>query len=267
MLTKKGKRAVLCYSFFVVLLANFENCLLEVLHCICGKGNGMGAVSCTFKALTINVTSLLIYIGDKITELKGLSWVIRRMVPCNSAVSDEKHLQIFSLFHSFHLKWKFITSSMWCFMLCPSICCGKEVGWQFSLCVLNWSHAMKKLCLMVTTGFTLAFFLPIFSMLLLNSFWCYVGVVTWVTKTCIRHWNGNKKMVFCPKGYQECIVIMCTIFLSSISAILQRSKLLVGCIFKTFAFLDVSWEVLQLKMSWKKKILLYPQVNISQLVR
>lgn len=60
---------------------------------------------------------------------------------------------------------------------------------------------------------------------------------------------------------------MSTIFLSSISAILQRSKLLVGCIFKTFAFLDVSWEVLQLKMSWKKKKLLYPQVNISQLVR
>ena len=69
MLTKKEKRAILCYSFFVVLLANFENCLLEVLHCICGKGNGMGTVSCAFKALTINVISLLMYIGDRITEV------------------------------------------------------------------------------------------------------------------------------------------------------------------------------------------------------
>lgn len=81
MLTKKGKRAILRYSFFAVLLANFEDCLLEVLHCVCGKGNGMGTVSCTSRALTINVISLIIYIGDEITELKGLSWVIRRMVP------------------------------------------------------------------------------------------------------------------------------------------------------------------------------------------
>lgn len=46
--------------------------------------------NCTFRAPTINVISLLIYTGDKITELKGLSWVIRKMVSCNS-VSDEKH--------------------------------------------------------------------------------------------------------------------------------------------------------------------------------
>jgi len=75
---KKGKRAILCYSCFVVLLGDFENCLPELLHCICGKGNGMGTVSCIFRALTINIISLSIYRGDKITELKGRSWVIRR---------------------------------------------------------------------------------------------------------------------------------------------------------------------------------------------
>lgn len=44
----------MCYASFVVLLANFENSLLEVLHCVCGKGDGLGTVSCAFKALAIN---------------------------------------------------------------------------------------------------------------------------------------------------------------------------------------------------------------------
>lgn len=159
-LTKRGKRAILGYSFFVVLL-DFESCLLGALRCICGQGDGMCTGNCTFRAPTINVISLLIYTGDKITELKGLSWVIRKMVSCNS-VSDEKHWQVFSLFHSFHLKWKFITSSTWCFMLCPSICWEKEVGWLFSLYVLNGSHTMKTLCL---NGYHRLFsfsFLPVF---------------------------------------------------------------------------------------------------------
>lgn len=155
---------------------------------------------------------------------KGLSWVT-----CNSAVSDEKYLQIFSLFYSFHLKWKFITSSMWCFMLYPSTCCRKEVGWLFILYLLNWSHAINYLYLMATTGFALFYqFSP-----------CYLTVSGVVLEL----------MAFCPKGYQECIGIIITIFLSSISGILQYSNLFVGHVFKMLAILDVSFEVLQLKMS------------------
>lgn len=113
------------------------------------------AVLCKHEPLTA-VIALLLDVGD-VTELNALSWGIRKMV---LVVNDEKHLQIFSLFLSFHLKWKFITSSMWCSMLCPSICCGKEVGWQFTLRILNWSHTMNKLCSMVTTDpiLTLFFF-------------------------------------------------------------------------------------------------------------
>lgn len=241
----------MCY-WLILKIVNLKCCIAFVAR----------GMEWTFKERTINVISLLIYIGDKITELKELSWVIRRVVPCNSVVKDEKDLQMFSLFHSFHLKWKSITSSTWCFMLCPSICCGKEVGWRFTLYILNWSHAMKKLCLMVTTGFTHSF-LPVFSILLLNIFWCYVGGVTWITKTCqALKWEW-KKQSFAQRDIKN-IGIMCTVFLSSISASLQHSKLLVGCVFKT------SWMSLgkYCNLKWaEQKLLLYPHVNISQLVR
>lgn len=88
----------------------------------------------------MSAIALVTAIGDKRTEWNTLWWDIRKMVP---VINDEKCLQIFLFtniffsFLSFHLKWKFITSSTWCSMLCPSICWEKEVGWQFTLPMLN----------------------------------------------------------------------------------------------------------------------------------
>lgn len=52
------------------------------------------------------------------------------------------------------------------------------------------------------------FFLSFFSMMLLNGFWWCVGVASWITNNkdlCQALKRGNKKMVFCPKGYLECV--------------------------------------------------------------
>lgn len=129
-----------------MLLANFLNSLLEALYRVCGKEDGMGTDSCIFKALTINVSHPFVNIhrwqknlNEGILAGHKEKFSFLKMVPCDSVVNNE-----FSLFLSFHLKWKSITSSVWCSTLCPSICCGKEVGWHFALCILNWSLPVEQ---------------------------------------------------------------------------------------------------------------------------